>query len=205
MNKEIRIFSSKVEIRAAEDQASRHIVGTAAKVNSMSRPIYGWFREIIEPGAFDSANMDDVVALKNHDMNMIVARTINQSLELRIDDEGNLVYEFDSPNTNTGNDLLEEVRTGLIQHSSFSFDVEEDKWEYDDQGNEVRRIIKFRTIYDVSPVVNPAYWETEVTASREIAKRSRDEFKNKNMPKYPVNRNLAEAELKHKRMKYNQV
>lgn len=201
---EVRIFQHLVEVRAAEEgKASRRIEGIAARVNSMSQVLGGWFREIIEPGAFDGADMSDVVALKNHNVDMILARTLNQTLEITVDKEGNLRYGFDAPATTTGNDTLEEVASGLIQHSSFAFLVDDYKWETDDQGNDVRRILKFKKIFDVSPVVNPAYLETESTArNMEIVMRSLEDYRKTLHPDSFAARNLMELELKIKKNKF---
>lgn len=173
---ETRILETVVENRAAD---GRRIDGIAAKVGVLSRTLYGWFKEMIDPGAFDGADMNDVVCLKNHDQNLILARTLNNSLELAVNAEGHLAYGFEAPSTTTGNDTLEEVKSKLIQHSSFSFEVEEDRWEEDSEGNEIRHIVKFRKIHDVSPVVNPAYLQTEAVAARniEIAKEYRERSK----------------------------
>jgi HK97 family phage prohead protease len=177
--------------------------GLAAMVGVLSRTLYGWFKEIIDPGAFDGADMSDVVCLKNHNQDLILARTLAQTLELSVNEEGHLAYGFEAPDTTTGNDLLEEVRLGNIQHSSFAFEVDEDRWETDTEGNEIRHIVKFRKIHDVSPVVNPAYLQTEVSARNlEIAQESKENFKKSTEETDFTNRDLAEEELKIQRIKY---
>lgn len=199
---EIRIFDNKVELRAAEGD-SRRVEGIAAKVGVLSRTLYGWFKEIIDPGAFDSADMSDVVALKNHNQDMILARTLSKTLEISVNQEGHLAYGFEAPNTTTGNDLLEELKRGDIQHSSFAFEVEEDRWEEDAEGNEIRHIVKFRKIHDVSPVVNPAYLQTEVSnRNMEIAEASRESFKKAAADVPVTERNYLEVEMKIKRNNY---
>lgn len=174
---EVRINPGVVELRAEEGKDdSRKIVGTAAVIGMWSQRLYGWFTEIVEPGAFDDADMSDVVAQKNHNHNLVLARTLNKSLTLRLDEKG-LHYEFDSPDTTTGNDLLWEVQQRLIQHSSFMFKVDKDEWEIDSEGNEKRHILKIEKVYDVSPVVNPAYLSTNADArNMEVARAFQQEF-----------------------------
>ena len=192
---EIRIFESRVENRAAD---SRKIEGIAAKSNSLSRTLYGWFKEIIDPGAFEGADMSDVVCLKNHNQDLILARTIAGTLDLGVNDDGDLTYSFEAPNTTVGNDLLEEVRLGNIQHSSFAFEVAEDRWEEDSEGNEIRHIVKFRKIHDVSPVVNPAYLQTSVDArNMEIIEQSRQRT---TVPKDDYEVDLLGEEIRIKRL-----
>lgn len=150
---------------------SRQVEGYALKFNSLSRNL-GWFREKIDANALDNADMNDVVALFNHDMNLVLARTISETLSLSIDDTG-LKYTFDAPNNTAGNDLLESLRRRDIQHSSFAFSVEDQKWEEDEEGGEIRTILKIKKLYDVSPVTQPAYLNTDVSA----AQRSFDDYK----------------------------
>lgn len=200
---ETRIFNHLVELRA-DDENPRRVQGVAARTGVLSRTLYGWFKEKIDARAFDGADMSDVVALKNHNNDLILARSNAnvQTLTLSIQDDGSLAYEFDAPDTTTGNDLLQEVKSRLIQHSSFSFAVKEDRWEEDEEGNEIRVIMKFSKIYDVSPVVNPAYLQTQVDArSLELVQRSYDEFKK--VQESFARRNLTERELLIKRHRYN--
>jgi hypothetical protein len=168
--KEIRLLNS--EIRGAED--SRSVEGVAAVFDQYSQDL-GWFIEKIDRDAFAGADMDDVVACRNHDPDKVLARTKAGTLHLTVDDNG-FGYRFDAPNTTVGNDTLEDIRVGNISHSSFAFTVKEDKWEKKD-GKDVRTILRFEAIYDVSPVTNPAYLQTSVQKnSLDVAKRSYDEF-----------------------------
>jgi HK97 family phage prohead protease len=146
---------------------SRKIVGYAFKFNSLSRDL-GGFQERIAPGALDGVDLSDVVALFNHEPNLILARTLAKTLLLTPDEIG-LRYEFDAPNTTAGNDVYENVSLGNVTGSSFAFRVEETKWEEVGE-TYIRNILKFKDIIDVSPVVFPAYPEAEV------GKRSLEEF-----------------------------
>ena len=84
-------------------------------------------------------------------------------MSLEIDDKG-LKYTFEAPNTTVGNDLLELVGNGVIDKSSFAFTVPEDGDEWELHGDMlVRHIYKIDKLYDVSPVLVPAYQETSCT------------------------------------------
>jgi hypothetical protein len=61
-----------------------------------------------------------------------------------------------------GDELLENLRRGEVNQSSFSFTVAEDKWTKDKNGKWSRSISKFDELYDVSPVYNAAYSKTSV-------------------------------------------
>lgn len=167
---ERRMFTSSMEIRSVGDKTV--IVGMAAVFNSLSRDL-GGFREQIMPGAFDGCDMSDVQCLFNHDGNHILARLFEGegTLSLRVTESG-LEYEFEKPNHSIGEYVAEAIARKDIRHSSFAFSVADDSWVEDKEQGYIRSINKFRTLYDVSPVCNPAYWATEVDT------RSLDEFKN---------------------------
>ena len=197
---EIRFFDFTPQIEVREDKESRIIKGYAAKFDKLSKNL-GWFREKIDKNAFDEADMNDVVAVLNHDFNILYARTLSGTLKLSVDDEG-LLYEFDSPNSSAGNDLVEMINRKDISSSSFQFIVSEDKWEQDDELGEVRTILKVKRLIDVSPVTFPAYPDTTV------AKRSFDESKQEDTDKdemterkIPASVMYAEAELELRKIR----
>lgn len=162
-NKEIRYFG---EIRTIEDSTeSRKVEGYAVIFNSQSEDL--GFYETIEPSAITDEVIakSDVFALLNHDNSRgILARSKRGkgSLKLLVDDRG-LKYEFTAPNTVLGNELLEMLRRGDINQSSFAFTVSNDgeKWEKRD-GKYYRTITKIDRLFDVSPVYQPAYESTSV-------------------------------------------
>ena len=171
--REFRYVSTpEVVIEKREDGTEVRLVkGTAVKFNELSRNL-GWFREKFEPGAFDDVLQNDVVALFNHNIDKVLARTISKTLTLTQDGTG-LHYHFEAPDNTAGNDLIVSMRRGDIQHSSFSFTVQDEKWEEDEEHGEVRTVLKVKRLYDVSPVVFPAYPQSV----SELAKRSYDNWK----------------------------
>lgn len=142
------------------DDGGATIVGHAAVFNKLSENL-GGFREQIAPGAFDGVLEDDVRALINHDPNHILGRTAAGTLRLSVDKTG-LRYEIDPPDRSDARDLLISMERGDVNQSSFAFTVEEDEWDEDDEGRVVRTILKFRRLYDVSPVTYPAYPDADV-------------------------------------------
>lgn len=158
--------NNKIEKRVAEirmeatENKSRKIVGYAAVFNKDSEDL-GGFVERIAPGAFTEAiATSDVRALFNHDQNLILARNTSGTLEL-IEDETGLRYEFEAPDTSFGNDLLEMIKRGDVNQSSFGFTVKSDTWE-EQEGKVYRTINKVNRLYDVSPVTFPAYPDASV-------------------------------------------
>lgn len=181
-NKETRAFSAPIELRAAgEVEEKRTVFGYAAKFNSLSENLGTQrmqFREIIQPGAFDDVLKNDVRALLNHDPNFVLARSKGGHGTLRLGtDETGLWYEFEAPDTQAGRDLLESLRRGDVDQSSFSFTVDRDgeDWEERQEGDgpviATRTIKRVSRLYDVSPVTFPAYSDATV------ALRSLEQFK----------------------------
>lgn len=156
MEKEIRAHSG--EVRAASE--GRTIEGYAAIYNEETD--LGYFREMIMPGAFEGADMDDVRALFNHDSNYVLGRTKSGTLTLTPDERG-LKYRIQVPNTAAGNDMLELVRRGDISQSSFAFIPDVTSWVEETGKPMLRKIEKFAAIFDVSPVTYPAYESTSVS------------------------------------------
>jgi HK97 family phage prohead protease len=173
-NAEVRTFDVQdLELRMDGDKPT--VVGYGAVFNSMSNDL-GGFREFIAPNAFEGRLEDDVRFLINHD-GMPLARTTNGTLRLSVDEKG-LRYEADMPNTSTARDLMELLKNGTINQSSFAFTVEEDSWEVKD-GMNIRTIDKVSQLYDVSSVTYPAY----NAASSSVALRSMEEWQEKEKAK----------------------
>ena len=156
-SKEIRTFNvENLELR--QEGEENIVVGYGSVFNTLSNEL-GGFREIIAEGAFDGRLNDDVRFLINHD-GLPLARTTNGTLRLTTDERG-LKYEAQVANTSLGRDLIELMRNGTINQSSFAFVVEDDSWEVRD-GVNVRTINKVSRLYDVSAVTYAAYEEASV-------------------------------------------
>lgn len=166
---EQRSFATAFESRATE---SRTVYGYAAVFNQQTD--MGWYIEEIAPGAFDEAiTRSDARALFNHKPDNLLARQSSGTLKLEIDEKG-LKYEFEAPDTQLGNDVLELIKRGDLKESSFAFTVQDQEWrEVEQDGKMVyyRTITKVKELYDVSPVTYPAY------ATTTVAKRSFEKFK----------------------------
>lgn len=162
----------RVERRSASISSinvdTRTVEGYAIVFNSQSEDL--GFYETISPSAVteDTINTSDVFCLFNHNPEKVLARSKygKGSLTLVLDDRG-LKYSFEVPNTELGNELLEHVRRGEIDGSSFAFIVSTDDgsevWE-NINGTTHRTINKIECLVDVSPVWTPAYSATSVSA-----------------------------------------
>lgn len=158
---EVRLFED-IEYRAIENDGIKYIEGYALKFGIESKNL-GGFREIIQAGALDNADLSDVVALFNHSPNYVLARKNDKvnTLELKVDAVG-LFYRFEvDEEVSYIKDLYINIRKGNISKSSFAFKINEggDRWEKRDT-DYLRTITSFKGIYDVSAVTVPAYDDT---------------------------------------------
>ena len=136
----------------------------------------GGFYEQIERGAFDDVLDNDVRAYFNHDENLILGRVSSGTLRISTDKKG-LYYEVDLPNTTYANDLMELMKRGDINQSSFAFLIDRDRWE-ERNGTTYRIIEKVSRLLDVSPVAQPAYPDaTSELKQRDLASESEAEAK----------------------------
>ncbi len=119
--------------------------------------------ERIRPGAFAGLLKEgtDTMALFNHESSQILGRTTAKTLRLKSTRRG-LLYDIDPPDTQTGRDVVENLRNGNITGSSFAFTIGKDKVTTDeDRDVMIREIIKVERLFDVGPVTYPAYENTE--------------------------------------------
>lgn len=143
---------------------SREVSGYAIVFNSDSNDL-GGFIERIQPEALEGViEKSDVLCLLNHNEDKgVLARSKygEGSLRLEVDEIG-LKYTFEAPNTALGDELLEGLRRGDINTSSFAFTVGSDNWSKREDGTYLRTINSINELFDVSPVYRAAYDATSI-------------------------------------------
>lgn len=170
MNKITRVFD--VDFRSKQDD-NRTVEGYAVVFNSTTE--IGWFTEEIDPHAFDNADMSNVYLLGNHDENIVLAGTPNNSLEWKIDDKG--VFQTSNIiDTSIGEDWLKLVKNGLINKQSFAFTIAEGGEEWTERNGKEHRIIrKIDKLFDFSLVTYPAYNDTSAfSRSNQVDELAKD-------------------------------
>ena len=172
-NIERRFFTAPVtiEVREDGDKQKATIEGMAALFNSRTN-IGDWFEEEVLPGAFDDVLDNDVRCLFNHNPNFVLARSNDGkgTLKLEVTETG-LKYSYVTPNRSYAKDLEDAITSGDISGSSFAFRIKEEKWITREGKMDLRQIVKFERLLDVSPVTFPAYEDATV------GKRSQETFR----------------------------
>jgi len=161
-----------MDLRAVDDGS--YIEGHPAVYDQVTS-IGGWFNEVIERGAFDECDFDDVLFSVNHDLRKIpLARSRrnngNSTMQLVVDDMGlNVRASLDVEGNTEAKSLYSAVKRGDIDGMSFIFFVKDEKWEDIDSDMPTRRIQKIKKVIEVSAVNFPAYTGTDINARDQAA------------------------------------
>lgn len=134
------------------------------------------YKEVIDRSAFDEADMSDVVMRYNHnDDCMILARTLNGTLSLSVDDKGLKIRAELAP-TSQGKDLYTLIKRGDVAKMSFAFTTRRDAY---DANTRTRHIEQIDRLVDVSAVDMPAYDDTSLAVAKRSIKMAQQEREHK--------------------------
>lgn len=170
MKKELERRSYTFEIRSEKRDDGISRLSGQPIVYSSYTDIGGWYREVIEPGALDGANLKDVPLLVNHNDRMIpVARsrnnTPNSTMRLSVIPTGlSFEADIDTERNMTARELNSAVERGDLDGMSFAFTVDDEEWGDLQSDYPTRHIKRFGTIAEVSAVTWPAYSATSIYA-----------------------------------------
>jgi HK97 family phage prohead protease len=180
---------TQLSIYTEEDQEngdpnSVKVKGYAAKFNIYSNLLirYNWDKgemeevyHIIKPGAFDNVMKKDldVIFTKNHDWNNVIGRYTKKGEDIVVDtlklgiDEIGLYFEANLSLKHTyASDLIENIKRKEISANSFAVNIDEETTEWDKYNDKPLKIINnFSELRDVSPVIFPAFPNTELTVA----------------------------------------
>lgn len=152
-----------IETRAEEESGTFILTGTPAVFESET-VIWHYdgvdYKEVIDRGAFDGADMSDVIFNYNH-CGRVYARTRNKSLKLNVTEKALEMEAQLFPDDQGHKELYRDISSGLIDKMSFAFTVREDSY---DRETHTRRILKIDRVFDVSAVDIPAYDATSISA-----------------------------------------
>ncbi|MBK1660748.1 HK97 family phage prohead protease [Paracraurococcus ruber] len=137
----------------------RRLEGYAAIFNHPGQ--IGRFTEVVRPGAFTRslASHRDVLALVDHDLTRLLARSGSGTLRLSEDTRG-LAFALDLPDTQLGRDMLALAERRDLGGMSFGFVAKDEAWP-----TQETRELRSVDLIEISVVqAFPAYDATTVAA-----------------------------------------
>ena len=155
------------DIRAEEGTG---IVEGHAAVFDQKVDIGGWFFEVIERGAFDGCDFDDVLMCVNHDIRKVpLARSRrnngNSTMQISVDDKGLLTKAtLDLEKNYDAKAVHSSIARGDMTGMSFMFIVSAQSWTELDTDMPTRHITKIKRVLELGPVNFPAYPGTDISA-----------------------------------------
>lgn len=174
MKSELERRSYNFDVRAQTGDHGTIITGRPIVYNSKTN--LGFYDEVIESGALDATNLNDVRFLINHDTSRIpLARSRRNNgkstMQFSVDPMGlNLDWVMlDIENNSDARALYSAVERGDISGMSFMFSVDDEEWENLESDHPTRHIRKIGSVVEVSAVTFPAYEATEIQARSKAA------------------------------------
>lgn len=157
-----RSLMTKGNFKTRNENSQLIIEGYFAVFNS---PAAGWagYVEQIDPHAFDGELDKDVRALLDHQTHLVLGRTKAGTLELSVDEKGLFGKIVINPEDSEAVNAYERVKRGDIDQCSFGFDIVDEEYETQENGD-VLCTIKKVVLYEVSVCTFPFYSDTEVSA-----------------------------------------
>lgn len=155
------------EVRVNEEG---NLVEGHAAVYGQETRIGNYFKEVIERGAFDRADLSDVALFLNHKWDEIpLARSRksipNSSMKVTPDEKGLFIStQLDTENNTNARALVSAISRKDISGMSFAFLVGEEDWTDLDTEMPTRTIKSISKVMEVSAVTNPAYESTDIDA-----------------------------------------
>lgn len=162
-------FSGEDDGLVVESRADGRAVikGWAVVYNRLSVDL-GGFRERILPGAFDGVlnrqrGRQDLVSYYNHNPDILLGRESSGTLVVGTADKG-VWFEVTPPASRA--DIMELVARRDVRGASFTFSIEKggESFTTDENGRAIREI-RAANLYELGPVVQPAYPATNVAVA----------------------------------------
>ena len=168
MNKEKRAYMCEVNTRT--DEKHGNILEGIPIVYDVATDIGGMWKEIIDRGALDQADLKDVRFLVNHDVDSIpLARSRNNNenstMQMTVEEDGlHIRVDLDTEENPRAKELYSAVKRQDVSGMSFMFSVKADTWDDLDSEYPTRHITALDKVFEVSAVTFPAYEQTSINA-----------------------------------------
>jgi len=155
------------DFKTRDDDGNPVIEGYFAVFNS-NYELWEGATESIAPGAFDSSISGDIRALINHDTTLVIGRTTNGTLELKVDQRGLWGRVKINPKDQDAMNIHARVERGDVTQCSFGFFIREQETEYLPDGS-IHWTLTDIDLFEVSCCTFPAYEETSISARKRDA------------------------------------
>lgn len=179
-------FADTENFKTRDDDGNPIIEGYFAVFNTETELWPGAFEEIA-PTAFDSSVSGDIRALINHDTTLVIGRTTNGTLELKVDTRGLWGRIRINPKDSDAMNIHARVERGDVTQCSFGFYPKAEETEILDDGS-IRWTLTDVDLFEVSCCTFPAYKETSIQARKRdadsIRARKLDEWKARMMARF---------------------
>lgn len=164
---ERRMLVVPIEVREASEDKPAVLEGYAARFDEDTQiggDQWGWMERIAKGAFRESIKADDIRALFNHDSNQVLGRNTAGTLTLKEDEQG-LRVVIQPPDTTAARDVVTLIKRGDVSGMSFMFRTKREEWaEPTKKGELPKRTLLEVKLFDVGPVVFPAYPTTSIVA-----------------------------------------
>lgn len=179
-------FAASENFKTRDDDGNPIIEGYFAVFNTETELWDGAF-EKIAPTAFDSSIAGDIRALINHDTTLVIGRTTNGTLELKVDSRGLWGRIKINPKDSDAMNIHARVERGDVTQCSFGFYIRSEETDLRPDGTIVWTLTDVE-LFEVSCCTFPAYKETSIQARKRdaeaIAERKADAWKARMMARF---------------------
>lgn len=155
------------DFKTRDDDGNPIIEGYFAVFNS-NYELWEGAVETIAPTAFDNSLQNDVRALINHDTTLVIGRTTNKTLELKVDSRGLWGRIRINPKDVDAMNIHARVERGDVSQCSFGFFIRSEETEFFENGT-IKWTLTDVDLFEVSCCTFPAYEETSISARKRDA------------------------------------
>lgn len=158
------------DVQTRTDEKHGNMLEGIPIVYDAATDIGGMWKEIIDRGALDQADLKDVRFLVNHDVDSIpLARSRNNNenstMQMTVENDGlHIRVDLDTEGNPRAKELYSAIKRQDISGMSFMFSVKADSWEDLDSDYPTRHITALDKVFEVSAVTFPAYEQTSINA-----------------------------------------
>lgn len=179
-----RFIRTRREDYKTRDSEGNPIIEGYFAVFDSDNEIFDGASESIAPGAFDKSLSGDIRALINHDTTLVIGRTTNNTLELKVDSRGLWGRIQINPKDQDAMNIHARVERGDVTQCSIGFYIREEKTDFLPDGS-IHWTLTDIELFEVSCCTFPAYEETSISARKreadDLINRMREAWKLKTL------------------------